>query len=60
MFNNIYESYIDKETDKRFTREYRSNVGFTEFKDARNRFNITKQLLKSKYPNSSDKDDKDE
>lgn len=53
IFNNIYDSYIDRETDRRFSREYRTNVGFTEFKDARNRYNITKATLKSMYSKDS-------
>ena len=49
IFNNIYDSFIDRETDRRFSKEYRTNVGFTEFKDARNRYNIIKASLKNKY-----------
>tara|TARA_B110000467_G_C18324164_1_gene487633 strand:- start:1580 stop:2146 length:567 start_codon:yes stop_codon:yes gene_type:complete len=48
IYTNIYNWYLSTD-DRRFLKDYRAQVGITQFKEARNKFNAIKYAIREKY-----------
>jgi hypothetical protein len=48
IYTNIYSWYLSTD-DRRFLKDYRAQIGITQFKEARNKFNAIKYAIREKY-----------
>ena len=48
IYTNIYNWYLSSD-DRRFLIDYRAQVGITQFKESRNKFNSIKAAIRKKY-----------